>query len=266
MPIISEQHIARLESQLEHLVEGVFAQFFGKRINIQDVALQLARAMEDQAEIKPQDPTRPIAPDRYTIAMHGDVRQQLLQQHPDLPEQMSQYLVELAMASGYRMNQQPIIDLAIDEELAAGTVRVLAGHQSRKTSTTAVMKPVSWPPEPSKPLNPHLLLNGQQMIMLSQELVNIGRSRDNHIVIDDRAVSRYHAQLRLRFGRYLLFDTNSQTGTFVNDAVVKEHQLHPGDVIRLGSTRLIYMEDPSSTQPETSIYPPVLPAPSDLPD
>jgi pSer/pThr/pTyr-binding forkhead associated (FHA) protein len=50
-------------------------------------------------------------------------------------------------------------------------------------------------------------------------------------------------QLRLRFGSYTLFDMNSHAGVLVNDVPVREHRLQPGDVIRLGKTQLVYLED-----------------------
>lgn len=47
----------------------------------------------------------------------------------------------------------------------------------------------------------------------------IGRGEENDIVIDDRSVSRDHAELREEAdGRYLLHDLGSTNGTFVRDA------------------------------------------------
>ena len=44
---MNHQHIARLEAQLEQIIEGAFVNLFGKRIQAQDIALKLVRAMED---------------------------------------------------------------------------------------------------------------------------------------------------------------------------------------------------------------------------
>ena len=38
MPSMNDQHIARLEAQLERLVEGAFSQLFGKKFRAQDIA------------------------------------------------------------------------------------------------------------------------------------------------------------------------------------------------------------------------------------
>ena len=79
-------------------------------------------------------------------------------------------------------------------------------------------------------------------------------------VVDDRAVSRYHLQLRLRFGRYTLFDIQSQGGTLVNEVKIKEHNLQTGDVIQIGNTRLVYMEDRPISDGQTQTNDPVEPA------
>ena len=84
MPNMNEQHIARLEAQLERLVESTFAHLFGKRIRAQDIALQLARAMEQNAVSDPRGDSRAIAPDHYAILMPSVTRQQLLQNQPAL--------------------------------------------------------------------------------------------------------------------------------------------------------------------------------------
>jgi pSer/pThr/pTyr-binding forkhead associated (FHA) protein len=106
-------------------------------------------------------------------------------------------------------------------------------------------------PDMRAPQNPQLIINGQDTYPLKEPLINIGRSRDNHIVLDDPYSSRHHAQLRLRFGVYTLFDTQSQGGIMVNDVIVREHRLQAGDVIKLGKTQMVYLEDSPHLQTET---------------
>lgn len=255
---MNEQHIARLEAQLERLVESTFAHLFGKRIRAQDIALQLARAMEDTALNASYNDARPIAPDHYTILMPAEMRHQLLQNQPSLSQLLSEHLVELAMNAGYRLNTRPVVELVANDELKMGTVTVIANHGKKKNSTTAVMQRVNLDDGPPAPLNPQILIKGRPPIHLNADVVNIGRSRDNEIVIDDRSVSRYHLQLRLRFGRYNLFDTQSQGGTLVNNVRVKEHILQTGDVIQIGNTLLVYMEDHPTSDGQTQTNDPVV--------
>jgi hypothetical protein len=259
MPNMNEQHIARLEAQLERLVEGAFSQLFGKKLRAQDIAMQLARAMEEGAQIQDYGDLRPVAPDHYTIYLSSSLRTQLIQRQPLLPQQLSEHLVELASNAGYRLMSIPSVDILANDELTAGLVVVKARHVQKRHSTTALMQRVDTPSSQDMPLNPQLLLHGQVAVPLTREVINVGRSRDNHIVIDDAAVSRHHLQLRLRFGRYMLFDTQSHGGTSVNDVLVKEHMLQTGDVIRIGTTSLVYMEDHALTDTQTGVRAPTQP-------
>ncbi len=259
MPPMKDQHVARLEAQLERLVESTFARFFGKQVKAQDIALQLARAMEDSAQADPRGDVRMVAPDHYTILMSSEMRDKILQGQPALPQLLSEHLVELATNSGYRLNMHPSVDIVAMDSVKVGTITVVANHKHKKNSTTAVMQRVDVQIGKDVPRNPQLLIQGKPTIALLSDIINIGRSRDNHIVIDDHAVSRYHLQLRLRFGRYTLFDTQSQGGTLVNNVKIKEHNLQTGDVIQIGNTRLVYMEDHPTADGQTQSSDAVVP-------
>jgi hypothetical protein len=252
---MNEQHFARFESRLESLVEYAFSRVLGNRLHAHDLAIKLARVMEDH--LTQDSPQRPIAPDYYQITLERAVCSRLLQSQPHLAALLSQHLVELASDLDFRLIRTPVVDLQASDQLAASEVNIIARHQGKQRHTTTVMERVSIPSPVDPPSNPHLLVNGGQSIPLSDELVNIGRARENQIVLDDRAVSRHHVQLRLRHGRYMLFDTQSAGGTLVNNTRVYEHHLQSGDVIQIGNTRLVYMEDPRGTDTETGYMPPV---------
>jgi pSer/pThr/pTyr-binding forkhead associated (FHA) protein len=95
-------------------------------------------------------------------------------------------------------------------------------------------------------------------------VVSIGRRFDNHIILDDSRVSRAHAQLRLRFGHYVVYDLSSTGGTFVNDKRVEECVLRPGDVISLGGVTMIYGED-TPQSPKRALRPPGAPGTRPMP-
>lgn len=86
-----------------------------------------------------------------------------------------------------------------------------------------------------------------QQIELQEQLMNIGRSADNEIVINDAEVSRRHARILYRSGptgpQFLLEDLGSTNGSFVNN--LRCNTLTPlsdGDVIELGdSIQLIFL-------------------------
>src|SRR5690606_19807961 len=95
--------------------------------------------------------------------------------------------------------------------------------------------------------------SGEKVIPMNQALITIERSQETDIILEDPYVSRHHAQLRLRFGHYTLFDADSQSGTFVNDVRIREHRLQSGDVIRIGATSMVYMEDSPPSDHQTGL-------------
>lgn len=249
---MSDPKLSRLEAQLERLIEGAFAQLFSKSIRPQDIALQLSRAMENNLQADDDGESRPTAPDDYVIRLNADVREHLLKRQPALASILSQHMVQLAMHAGYRLKHTPVIRVIGDSDLEPSEVFVQADQIEHHKSATAVMERIQLPPEVQlPPRNAQIIVNGQDVIPLTETLVNIGRSRDNHIVLNDQHISRHHAQLRLRFGSYTLFDTSSQSGTLVNDVQVREHRLQPGDVIQVGRTRLVYFEEPRPADMQT---------------
>ncbi len=89
----------------------------------------------------------------------------------------------------------------------------------------------------------------------------IGREQDNDVVILDPKVSRYHAQITLKDGQWLLTDLGSSNHTYLNGVAVTEPTtLQSGDRINLGETELILkMPDQADDEPAPTR---VIPAPA----
>jgi len=69
--------------------------------------------------------------------------------------------------------------------------------------------------------------------------VTFGRVEGNHVVLADRNVSRRHARLILRDGRYLLVDLKSTNGTYVNGRrLTSPLVVRATDQIRMGEYTL----------------------------
>jgi pSer/pThr/pTyr-binding forkhead associated (FHA) protein len=78
---------------------------------------------------------------------------------------------------------------------------------------------------------------------IGERIVTIGRKPANFIQITDRDSSRTHANLRPSVNGMLLHDLNSQNGTFVNGALVREANVVDGDSIRIGQARFVYRRE-----------------------
>jgi len=70
----------------------------------------------------------------------------------------------------------------------------------------------------------------------------IGRSPECGIFLDDVTVSRRHAVLEQRDGRWLIEDGGSLNGTFVNRKRVESAELENGDEIQIGKYRLTFLQ------------------------
>lgn len=252
---MNDQNLARLEASLERLIEGAFTQLFSRSVRAQDIALQLARALELNAEPAVDGDPRPVAPDVFTIHLNATELDLLLAREPEIAHLLAHHLVDLAVDAGYRMNAQPVIHMEADVFLSTGSVAISADHSTHTRSATAVMERIDIPAptQTDQPKNAQLIINGKQTYHLHDAIVDLGRSRDNQIMLDDPYISRHHAQLRLRFGRYTLFDAQSQSGTFVNNTRIREHTLQSGDVIRMGKMQLVYLEDDPGGESQTNL-------------
>jgi pSer/pThr/pTyr-binding forkhead associated (FHA) protein len=84
---------------------------------------------------------------------------------------------------------------------------------------------------------------GEVVLMpLRSELVRLGRSPANEIVLDDASVSRRHALLTVRGETTMILDDRSLNGIQVNGTRVSEAALKDGDTMRLGHVTLRYVE------------------------
>src|SRR3954454_13173478 len=63
----------------------------------------------------------------------------------------------------------------------------------------------------------------------------IGRQPDNHLILRDSRVSRVHARILVEEGGYVLEDTGSRHGTFVNGKRVTRKKLDVADKIEFGA-------------------------------
>jgi FHA domain/zinc-ribbon domain len=74
------------------------------------------------------------------------------------------------------------------------------------------------------------------------ERTTIGRSPDCGVFLDDVTVSRRHAALVQRDGRWAIEDLGSLNGTFVNRRRVEGATLEDGDEIQIGKYRLTFLQ------------------------
>ena len=77
---------------------------------------------------------------------------------------------------------------------------------------------------------------------LTQDIIKIGKLSSSHLRIDDESVSRMHAVIEIAGpGEIYIIDLGSTKGTLVNGQKVNKAKLQSGDMVVLGSTKVIVM-------------------------
>jgi uncharacterized RDD family membrane protein YckC len=80
-------------------------------------------------------------------------------------------------------------------------------------------------------------------VALSRSLLSIGRDPSNDVVLPDAMVSRRHAVIEYRGSQYFLRDCNSSNGSLINGDRVSERGLRDGDLVAIGTARLLFRDD-----------------------
>ncbi|HEX9295444.1 MAG TPA: GGDEF domain-containing protein [Polyangiaceae bacterium] len=89
-----------------------------------------------------------------------------------------------------------------------------------------------------------VIIYGEELgkrIPLGDLALEAGRSTRCDIPIDQESVSRKHARIWWTGTNYRVKDLGSTNGTYVNDLLINEHELHDGDQIKIGRTILKFM-------------------------
>ncbi|HKD75846.1 MAG TPA: FHA domain-containing protein, partial [Ktedonobacterales bacterium] len=75
---------------------------------------------------------------------------------------------------------------------------------------------------------------------INREVIHIGRHTSNDIVINDRRVSRYHAEIRYERGQFVIYDLGSLNGVSINNSMTRQATLRNGDVLAFGSFSFVF--------------------------
>jgi hypothetical protein len=91
-------------------------------------------------------------------------------------------------------------------------------------------------------------MEGMQFPLLPNEQMTIGRSSDSKVFLDDVTVSRKHASVSLVGSEWMLSDSGSLNGTYVNKHRVTTIALVNGDELQIGKFRFVFVLAPTAGQ------------------
>lgn len=233
--------LARFEGFAEKLVEGAFERLGSRRLEPVEIARRLSRAMEDNQRISAG---KIFVPNVYRIGLHPETFQQFVSFKEPLEEELASYLADEAEKLGFDFVGRPHVVLTPEPETPRGRITVtaeLAGigtglddtMQATQTIQAQEIRAAAQAGQHPDAAQLQLVIDGRT-IPLRQPPISIGRSLDNDVIVQAASVSRRHAQIVHRHGRWLLRDLRSTHGTRVNGEPVEECVLRAGDRITFG--------------------------------
>jgi pSer/pThr/pTyr-binding forkhead associated (FHA) protein len=102
---------------------------------------------------------------------------------------------------------------------------------------------------PSRPANAQRgasLIVNRQVIPLTRGTTTMGRHLENDVVFHEDFLSRYHSEIILEDGQYVLYDKGSTGGTYVNGKKVERCILNSGDLISMANIQIMFVDNNSS--------------------
>ncbi len=242
--------LSRFESLARRLIEGSFKRLFGGQLEPLEIASQLARALEENH-------ARGQTAVSFRVHLNPDDYETIYRQNPRLSNDLATYVMQLAQQGGIILSTRPEIELSANPHIRSQQWHVeTVDEQGTFSMGTEVYERPSVNNQALtaiEALDAFLIVDGQAHIALDKPIISIGRRTDNDIVLDSAAISRQHAQLRWRYGRFVLFDLNQRGQTAVNDQSITEHALQPGDIITLSNVPLIYGEGREDEEPRSTL-------------
>jgi hypothetical protein len=201
-----------------------------------------------------------VAPRKYDIFLSRDDYKHFSQSR--VWEKLTTHLDNVNKARGYRVTPgwSWRIRLHEDDSLIRGQLRIVTGMNESQAALdqeegveatrtinadevraldeqAARAEPVSIPPAWLTLYRP----TRGQPIRLEHAITHIGRHLTNEIIVNDRRVSRHHAEIRFEHGQFVVYDLGSTNGIKINGAPTRNPvALRNNDLLTVGSHEFIF--------------------------
>jgi hypothetical protein len=236
--------LGRFESAMQSIVEGSFGRIFRSRLHPVEVSKRLERAMDQGLTISLG---RKTAPNVYDVFISDRDYTQFEANARSFVAQFQDDLIAVARTRGYILTTRPVVILHPDDRMGTGEMRVEARLAEPQAVPAGVAAPAEFGAiEETRELSPAEVEQLKQQVVqaqtarevapqawlvlrrpdgggpvyrLDKPVMHIGRHISNDIVVNDRRVSRYHAEIRLEGDQFVLYDLGSLNGLGVNGVI-----------------------------------------------
>jgi pSer/pThr/pTyr-binding forkhead associated (FHA) protein len=229
-----------IEQRLETLIETHLLKYLPGPLWQDKLAQRLTEALKANLSTQKLDHELPA---KFILVVHPSMLNQW-QKDQRLLDGLTKILRLATSEAGLRFEVAPTLVLDSDPQVPIEDLQVQIADQPQVAETQNVNSADDGAQDDSLTnKTAFLIVGGTRVHSIQQVVTNIGRRLDNHVVVDDPRVSRYHAQVRYVRGRFIIFDLNSTGGTYVNGQRISQSVLYPGDVISLAGLPIIFGQD-----------------------
>lgn len=233
--------IDRFENFIERLMERTFTRAAGSHLQPVEIGKRLVRVMEAEQSVGMEGV---LVPNAYDVFLSRADYEHFEGARGSMAKNLESHLGRIARQRRFHMMDRPLVTFHSDDDIDAGDLAVEAHMMDVETALPEAPQHTALLPHiesvsPARSNAPNLVWDNQSYAVLRSP-TKIGRLADNDIVLNDKRVSRHHAEVIQQSGRWVVRDAGSTNGTAVNGKMIKEAALKPGDRVSLGGLEVVW--------------------------
>ena len=255
--------ISRFEAAMQGLVEGSFGRVFRSKLQPVELSEQADPRDGGQPPAQRRPPHRP-QPLRH-LPQPARLRRALADLRRSIKLRLADAIIAVARERNYMLSTRPVLRLHLDPGVITGQARIetqtvearaVPGQQAPGMSSVDETRAMS--PEEAREIARQNAEAQQQEVLppawltayqpvrgkpmqLMKPVIHIGRHLTNDIVVNDKRVSRHHAEMRYEHGQFVLYDLGSTNGVGINGVLTRQPvPLKNNDIISVGSHDYVF--------------------------
>jgi len=253
--------LKHIEKRMESLVEGVFGRAFRRQIHPVEIAKGLTKQMDEGRMVSI---SRTYAPNDFTVHLSKEDTESIRAYQASLKDELIQYASTHAENKNYHLMTPPRIRFESEDTLRFGefgvTAKLTGGDGPREkgapqdtSGQTRIFRTDESTGGEIEEGTAAISADEARRHGLAREIVEVvlgdqkhklegrgpwtvGRSQENHIVINDPNVSRKHARISRADDGFVVEDLGSTNGTLLDGVPIDRERIEGGDELTFGQS------------------------------